>query len=91
VVAAHGRQALELARRQRPALVITDLMMPVMDGVELIAALRAIDGRNHRDAVPVIVMTAAGTTRAYEAGADVVLRKPFELAELDGLLRRFLG
>jgi CheY-like chemotaxis protein len=91
VVAAHGRQALELARQQRPALVITDLMMPVMDGPELIAALRDMAASERRAVAPVIVMTAAGAQRAYEAGADAVLRKPFDLAEIDGLLRRLLG
>ena len=90
VVAAHGRQALELARERRPALVITDLMMPVLDGPDLIGALRAAAADGHA-APPIVVMTAAGSGRADEAGADAVLRKPFELAELDALLRRFLG
>ncbi|HWE60989.1 MAG TPA: response regulator, partial [Chloroflexota bacterium] len=40
VVATHGRQALELAQTVWPALVITDLMMPVLDGAGLIAALQ---------------------------------------------------
>jgi CheY-like chemotaxis protein len=91
LVAAHGKQALELARMRRPALVITDLMMPLLDGAELITALRADAVLDDHKPAPVILMTAAGLKRAYEAGADVVLRKPFELDELEKLLFRYLG
>ena len=66
---------------RRPALLITDLMMPHLDGSELIAA----------PVPPTILMTAADMARAREAGADAVLRKPFHLADLAALLRRFLG
>jgi two-component system chemotaxis response regulator CheY len=90
LLAAHGKQALELARQQRPALVITDLMMPQMDGVALIAALRADAAAQDRAAPPIIAMTAAGARRARDAGADAVLSKPFDLDELETLLRRFL-
>ena len=41
LLAAHGREALELARAKQPALLITDLMMPYLSGAELIAALRS--------------------------------------------------
>ncbi len=91
LLAAHGKQALELARERRPALVITDLMMPLLDGAELIAALRADAAQDDHIPAPVILMTAAGLKRAYEAGADVVLRKPFELDDLEQLLFRYLG
>lgn len=104
LVAAHGRQALEFARAERPALLITDLMMPHLDGAALIAALRAdaaADGAQGGDeggqggqggaAPPIILMTAASLDLARAAGADVVLRKPFALAELEALLHRFLS
>jgi CheY-like chemotaxis protein len=89
-LAAHGRRALELARAEQPALLITDLMMPHLSGAELIAALRSDAVASGRNPVPVILMTAAGPAQARAAGADAVLRKPFELRELDALLRRFL-
>ena len=89
-LAAHGRQALELARTEQPALLITDLMMPHLSGAELIAALRSDAAASGHDPVPVILITAAGPAQARAAGADAVLRKPFELLELDALLRRFL-
>ena len=90
LLAAHGREALELARAQQPALLITDLMMPHLSGAELIAALRSDAAASGRAPLPVILMTAAGPAQARAAGADAVLRKPFELLELDALLRRFL-
>ncbi|MDB5076285.1 MAG: histidine kinase [Chloroflexi bacterium] len=91
VAARNGREALEIARTQRPALVIADVMMPYLTGVELVEALRA-DAVAHGEAViPVILMTAASFARARAAGADAVLRKPFNLADIDALLQRFLG
>lgn len=91
LVAAHGKQALELARLRRPALVITDLMMPQLDGAELIIALRADAEQNGHAPPPIILMTAAGMKRAHEAEADALLRKPFELEDLEALLFRYLG
>jgi CheY-like chemotaxis protein len=90
LLAAHGQEALELARAQQPALLITDLMMPHLSGAELIAALRSDAAASGRAPLPVILMTAAGPAQARAAGADAVLRKPFELLELDALIRRFL-
>jgi CheY-like chemotaxis protein len=90
LLAAHGREALELARAKQPALLITDLMMPYLSGAELIAALRSDAAAGGHAPLPVILITAAGPAQARAAGADAVLRKPFELLELDALLRRFL-
>ena len=91
LIATHGRQALHFARTERPALLITDLMIPHLGGAALIAALRADAAADGHEALPVIVMTAAGLTQALAAGGDVVLRKPFRLHELEALLVRFLG
>jgi DNA-binding response OmpR family regulator len=91
LIATHGRQALELARAERPALVITDLMMPYLGGTALIAALRADAMAAGGAAPPTILMTAASLRLTLAADADVVLRKPFELVELEALLHRFLG
>lgn len=91
VIATQGQQALDLARARRPDLVITDLMMPYLDGQELITALRADAARDGHRPPPIILMTAAGPRRAAAAGADVVLRKPFNIADVESLLVRFLG
>lgn len=90
-VAPNGHEALELARREPPALVITDLMMPLLDGAGLISALRADAAAAGRPAPPVILMTAAGPEAAHTAGADAVLPKPFDLVRLKTLLQRFLA
>lgn len=90
LVASHGRQALELALTYRPALIITDLMMPQMTGVELLAALRAdAEVGGYRPPV-VVLMSAAGIQHVKSLGADAVLAKPFDLTEVEALIERFL-
>jgi len=90
MVAKHGREALEMAQTRWPALVFTDLMMPHMNGTNLIAALRATAAEHGYPTPPCILMTAAGSRPAEAAGADVVLHKPFDLTEVEDLLTRFL-
>jgi CheY-like chemotaxis protein len=91
LIAPHGQQGLALARTQRPALVIADLMLPHLDGAAVIAALRADAADGGPPAPPIILMTSANLPQARAAGADAVLRKPFLLADLEALLERFLG
>jgi two-component system sensor histidine kinase/response regulator len=91
LVACEGQQALDLARTRRPALLITDLMLPLLDGKAVIAALRADAAAGGEPAPPIILMTAAGLAYARAADADVVLHKPFHLDTLEALLLRFLG
>lgn len=91
VVARDGRRALDLARQHRPRLIITDLMMPYLDGANLIAAVRRDAAGRGAAAPPVIVVTALGRARAEAAGADVVITKPFDLARLEAAMRGLLG
>ena len=72
IEASHGEAALESVRVSPPALVITDRMMPRMDGGELIERLRADVGTA---AIPIVMLT--GTSGA-QPGADAVLPKPVE-------------
>ena len=76
--AADGEEALERLTGPAPDLVLTDLMMPVLDGVGLIRRLKADPSLA---GLPVIAMTAVagGGDRALEAGADRVLAKPLDL------------
>jgi signal transduction histidine kinase/CheY-like chemotaxis protein len=89
--AADGEQALQDAGAHRPDVVLTDVMMPGLDGFALLRALRADPGTR---AVPVVMLTArAGQEAAvegFDAGVDDYLPKPFESAELLGRLRSVL-
>jgi signal transduction histidine kinase/CheY-like chemotaxis protein len=86
--AADGAQALEMTRRDRPDLIVTDVMMPHMDGFELVRRLRA-DPRTRE--LPVIVLTARAETRAQldgsEVGVDEYIVKPFRSHELVARVR----
>ena len=82
IEAAHGDAALEEVRSSQPLLVITDRMMPVMDGTELIERLRADAGTA---GIPIVMLTA---TPGGEPGADAVLMKPFDYDELLELVNR---
>jgi CheY-like chemotaxis protein len=81
--AANGAEAIALARIKRPDLILMDLCMPVMDGVEAIKVLRAEPSTAE---VPIIVITAQGTDdsaqRASQAGADAYIDKPVMPDEL---------
>ena len=83
ILAFDGREGLAAATRHLPDLVITDLMMPTMDGGELIERIRAIP---KLEGVPVIAISAA----AYE-GDELFLRKPFDVYELVALVHDILG
>ena len=82
-VVADGRAALEAMRRHRPNLVITDLVMPNVDGIALVKAVRADESLR---TLPVIVVTERGEldsrVEGLEAGADDYLIKPFSPREL---------
>lgn len=91
MVAEHGEHALALARLHHPALIITDLMMPRLDGIGLIEALHEDARRDGHKIPPIILMTAAGMKRALEVGADAVVRKPFNVDDMEALIRRLVG
>jgi twitching motility two-component system response regulator PilH len=74
-----GRRALERAREQCPDVVVTDIAMPGMDGLELSRRLRS--AAPTRD-VPIIAVSGNASERAREAGADIVLEKPCTPDEL---------
>jgi PAS domain S-box-containing protein len=83
IVARDGVEALEVFGRERPDLVLADVMMPRLDGFELLARIRVADGRA---TTPVVLVTArAGEETAIEgllAGADDYVVKPFTAREL---------
>lgn len=90
LIAMNGKQGLDFARVRHPSLIFTDLMMPQLDGVGLIAALRQDAAQHDQHVPPIIVMTAGGLKHAREIGADAVLRKPFTITDIEALLQRYL-
>ena len=84
-----GREALRLAREERPDLILLDVMMPDLDGRDTCRALKADTGLN---GVPVVLFSSADEddVRWRHAGADAFLQKPFSIRSLPQFLRRML-
>lgn len=91
--ASDGREGLEIARKEVPDLVICDVMMPVMDGLEFTQQLKTNTATSH---IPVIMLTAKNLEEhradGYEQGADSYITKPFHskvlLARVENLLHQ---
>jgi two-component system, OmpR family, response regulator MprA len=85
--AENGLQALKAVAKQRPALVLLDILMPVMDGWQCARELRSRYG----DSLPIVIVTAAEHVRARAAalGADDVLAKPFEMQDFLAVVARY--
>ncbi len=91
LVARNGQQALMLARERWPALVITDLMMPVLSGADFIEALQAQAAAHGRASPPIVLLTAGSTRAISHLHVDVILFKPFDLGKLVQVLHQLLG
>lgn len=89
-VAYNGIEGLRAFDRERPQVVVTDIMMPGMDGLSLVAELRRRD-----PTVPILFLSARSAAedvvRGFEAGGNDYLRKPFAMSELIVRLRALAG
>ncbi len=85
--ASNGQQALDLLGRERADLVLSDVMMPLVDGIELCRRLKAAPSTA---ALPVILMSAASRWNSSDAGADALVAKPFMLDDVENLVQRLL-
>lgn len=89
-VAYNGVEGLRAFDRERPQVVVTDIMMPGMDGLSLVAELR-----RREPSVPILFLSARSAAedvvRGFEAGGNDYLRKPFAMSELIVRLRALAG
>jgi len=89
--AANGDECMELVRSGKPDVILLDIQMPRMNGIDICRLLKA-------DAtlrlIPVLLLTARGqesdVSRGFDAGADDYIVKPFSLQELQSRVERFL-
>jgi CheY-like chemotaxis protein len=92
VVARNGQEAIELAQSHNPELLLMDMRMPVMDGLEATRRLRAMPGFAE---TPIIALTASTGTESEEeqlaAGCTEHLAKPIQSKELFAVLQKYLG
>lgn len=89
VTAYDGKEGLEKIRAEKPDLCVLDVMMPYMDGFEVLKSLRR---EPETEALPVIMLTAKAQDKdvfeGYHYGADMYLTKPFNPAELVSFVKR---
>ena len=89
--ASHGEEAINIARSQKPALILMDILMPKLDGY---AACHAIKMEQATQAIPVVMLTAVGyelnKKPAKEVGADGYITKPFSPQGLLNTIGQFL-
>ena len=87
----NGKEALEIAKKNAPDLIITDLMMPIMSGEEFTQQIKQIDYLSH---IPILVLSAKSRTldkiELYKIGADNYLQKPFDMEELQVIVDNLL-
>lgn len=90
--APNGQVGLDVAHRELPDLIVSDVMMPVMDGLEMVRRLR---DSTEIGSVPVLMLTARGSeadrVEGRAGGADAYLTKPFKPAELKAAVRGLLA
>jgi DNA-binding response OmpR family regulator len=92
ITAADGREGVDRTRADRPDIVVSDVMMPKMSGIELVAELKADPSTA---SIPVLLLTAkaqqADIGAGIDAGADDYVTKPFEPLDLVDRVNRLLG
>ena len=91
VEAGNGAEAIEMAFEPRPDLILMDIAMPVLDGIDSTKAIRQHDELRH---IPIVCLTAFGDLyeeRAMEAGCAVVAAKPVDFNKLDQLIRQHMS
>jgi len=90
--ASDGKEALEIISIERPILVISDIIMPVMNGVEFVKRMKASDFTRH---IPIILLSSRNSIESqiegFETGADAYINKPFNFRHLEVLVKSLLN
>ncbi|MFR9524364.1 MAG: two-component regulator propeller domain-containing protein [Rikenellaceae bacterium] len=91
ITATNGEEALKIIEQETIDLVVSDVMMPIMDGYELSQAIKSNSAYNH---IPVILLTAkcsqADVVKGYDSGADSYITKPFSINVLQSRINNLL-
>jgi DNA-binding response OmpR family regulator len=91
LIAHDGEEGIEVARRERPDVIVSDIMMPRVSGIELVAELK---GDPDTSDIPIILLSAkaqnADVRTGLDAGADDYITKPFEPLDLVDRVNRLL-
>jgi len=89
IEASNGREAIELYKKEKPDLVLMDVMMPIMNGIEATAEIKKIDPN-----AKIIAITAYASSKGekvLEAGASYILKKPFTRRDVIKMIEKIVG
>jgi signal transduction histidine kinase/ligand-binding sensor domain-containing protein/DNA-binding response OmpR family regulator len=91
VEASNGKEAIEVMRQRMPSIIICDVIMPVMDGVEFVKTIKQQDQTRH---IPIILLSSRSSVESQieglETGADAYIGKPFHPQHLEAVLESHL-
>jgi CheY-like chemotaxis protein len=89
--ASNGQQAVDIAEREHPDLILMDLDLPILDGI---AATQKIRQQSHMESVPIVAVTAYPMSyshvKAFAKGCNEYMAKPIDMSELANLVNRYL-
>jgi CheY-like chemotaxis protein len=89
--ASNGQEAVDIADREHPDLILMDLDLPILDGI---AATQRIRQQSHMESVPIVAVTAYpmsySRVKAFAKGCNEYIAKPIDMSELANLVNRYL-
>ena len=89
--ATNGQEAVDIASREHPDLILMDLDLPILDGI---AATQRIRQQSHMEGVPIVAVTAYpmsySRVKAFAKGCNEYMSKPIDVSELTSLVNRYL-
>jgi two-component system, cell cycle response regulator DivK len=92
VTANNGRSALALVRRHRPDLILLDILLPDLNGIDMIRTIKSHSSTAH---IPIVALTALAQVQTQQeilrAGSEICLTKPYSLEDLEAVIRHYGG